>query len=131
MSAEFVRLIVAGAARAADAAAPALPEPTRSAASGSAMLLQFAPFALIFVIFYFLLIAPQRKQQKELEKMLAALKKGDRVWTTGGIMGTIADFKEAEKSVVLEVAPNVKITVARSHVASLRKEATPPPPATA
>ncbi len=127
MTADFVRLLVTTVAGAADAGAGALPEPTRSAASGTAMLVQFAPFAIIFVIFYFLLIAPQRKQQKELEAMLAALKRGDRVWTTGGILGTIADFKEAEKTVVLEVAPNVKLTVARSHIASLRKEATPPP----
>jgi len=124
MTAELLRLIAPAAALAADAGAPA---PVSSAASAPAVLTSLIPFALIFVIFYFLLIAPQRKQQKELEKMISALKKGDRVWTTGGILGTIADFKEAEKSVVLEIAPNVKITVARSHIASMRKEAVPPP----
>lgn len=124
MTAEWSRLLVPVLAAAADAGAPV---PVSSSASSSAMLTSLVPFALIFVIFYFLLIAPQRKQQKELERMIAALKKGDRVWTTGGILGTIADFKEAEKSVVLEVAPNVRLTVARSHIASMRKEATPPP----
>ncbi len=86
------------------------------------MLTSLIPFALIFVIFYFLLIAPQRKQQKELESMLAALKKGDRVVTTGGLHGTIVDFKEAERAVVIEIAQNVRVTVSRSAIASVKRE---------
>jgi preprotein translocase subunit YajC len=98
----------------------------RSASGGASMLVQLFPFALIFVIFYFLLIAPQRKQQKETEKMLEALKRGDRVVTGGGLHGTVVDFKEADKAVVLEVAPGVKLTFNRSAVASVKREATPP-----
>ena len=70
-----------------------------------------------------LIIAPQRKQQKETDQMLAALKKGDRVVTSGGLHGTVADFKEADKAVVLEVAVNVRVTVSRSAIASVKREA--------
>ena len=109
---------------------PATPAgvPVGRQASGAAMLTSMFPFILIFVIFYFLLIAPQRKQQKETDRMLAALKRGDRVVTGGGIHGTIVDLKEADKAVVLEVAPNVRLTLNRSAIASVKREATPPAP---
>jgi len=90
--------------------------------SGAAMLMAMAPFIVIFLIFYFLIIAPQRKQQKETEKMLAALKKGDRVVAAGGIYGTIAELKESERIVVLQVGQNVRIDVARSSVTAVIRE---------
>ncbi len=102
--------------------------PVGRQASGAAMLTSMFPFILIFVIFYFLLIAPQRKQQKETDRMLAALKRGDRVVTGGGIHGTIVDLKDVDKAVVLEVAPNVRLTMNRSAIASVKREATPPSP---
>ena len=95
--------------------------PMRQAPSGGAMLTSLIPFALIFVVFYFLLIAPQRKQQKELERMLSALKKGDRVVTSGGLHGIIVDFKENEHTVVLEVAAGVRVTVSRSAVTTVKQ----------
>lgn len=91
--------------------------------SSSTMLVSMAPFIVIFAIFYFLIIAPQRKQQKETDQMLAALKKGDRVVTSGGLHGTVTDFKEVDKAVVLEIAPNVKVTVSRSAVTAVKREA--------
>ena len=87
-----------------------------------AMLMAMAPFIVIFLIFYFLIIAPQRKQQKETEKMLASLKRGDRVVTSGGIHGTIADLKDADKIVVLQVAQNVRVDVSRSAVTGVVRE---------
>ena len=57
------------------------------------MLMQFLPLILIFVAFYFLLIAPQRKKQKEHEKMISELKPGEEVVTSGGIIGTITHVK--------------------------------------
>ena len=96
--------------------------------SSSTMLVSMAPFVVIFAIFYFLIIAPQRKQQKETDQMLAALKRGDRVVTSGGLHGTVTDFKEADKAVVLEVAPNVKVTVSRSAITTVRREAHLPAP---
>ena len=110
------------------AAAEGAPAVTRSA-SGPAMLTSLFPFVLIFVIFYFLLIAPQRKQQKETEKMLGALKRGDRVVTSGGLHGTVVDFREAYRTVVLEVFPGVKLTYDRKAIGALRRDATPPTPA--
>lgn len=65
-----------------------------AAPSGLAALVQFLPLVLMLAAMYFLLIAPQRKKQKEHEKMLTTLKSGDEVITTGGIYGTITSVKE-------------------------------------
>ncbi len=66
----------------------------QTAPSGSSALMQLLPLVLMFAAMYFLLIAPQRKKQKEHEKMLAALKSGDEIITTGGIYGTITSVKD-------------------------------------
>ena len=121
---------LAGASRLlveAAAAAPAVPLGRQASAPN--MLVSLFPFALIFVIFYFLLIQPQRKQQKETEAMHAGLRKGDRVVTNGGLHATIVDFKEADKAVVLEVAQGVRLTYDRKAVGAVKKEAVPPSPA--
>ncbi|UCG51110.1 MAG: preprotein translocase subunit YajC [Candidatus Latescibacterota bacterium] len=70
-----------------------------------------------FAIFYFILIRPQQRKQKDLQKMIEALKKGDRVMTNGGIFGTVAGFKE--NSVILKVDDNTKIEVLKNAVASV------------
>ena len=75
------------------------------------------PFVLIIVIFYFFLIRPQNKKQKETERMLNALKKGDRIVTIGGIHGTIASVKE--QTVVVKVDDGCKIEFNRSAVATV------------
>lgn len=89
-------------------------------------LMAFAPMIFIFVIFYFLLIAPMRKKQKKTQEMLAKLKKGDEVITGGGIFGRIAALDEERGFVVLQIADNVKIKVLRSAVAGLAGEGEPP-----
>ncbi len=66
---------------------------------------------LIFVVMWFFMIRPQRKQQKELEKFRSELKKGDRVVTVGGIYGTIDEIKDGEKSVLIKVDGEVKLRV--------------------
>jgi preprotein translocase subunit YajC len=78
----------------------------------------------IFAIFYVLLIMPQQKRQKKWQEMLANLKAGDRVTTSGGMIGIILSIKQAEGSdagsIILRVAPdNLKIEVARSAIASV------------
>ncbi len=85
-------------------------------------LVQFAPMIFIFVIFYFLLIAPMRKKQKKTQDMLSKLKKGDEVITGAGIFGRIAALDEERGFVVLQIADNVKIKVLRSAVAGLASE---------
>ncbi|HEX9304088.1 MAG TPA: preprotein translocase subunit YajC [Thermoanaerobaculia bacterium] len=84
--------------------------------------IQFLPMVFIFVIFYFLLIAPMRKKQKRQQEMLGQLKKGDEVVTGGGLFGRIAAFDEARGVVILQVADNVKIKVLRSSIVGLAGE---------
>ena len=81
------------------------------------------PFVLIIAIFYFFIIRPQNKKQKETQKMIDALKKGDKVVTIGGIHGVVTSTKE--KTVILKVDENVKIEVNRSAVAGVEKESAP------
>jgi preprotein translocase subunit YajC len=85
-----------------------------------AILAQLAPFALIFVIFWVLLIAPARKRQKAHQAMLEALKRGDKVVTNGGLHGEVAAIDDAV--VVLKIADNVKVRVSRSAVSGLQGE---------
>ncbi len=80
-------------------------------------LLNMVLIAAIFVIFYFLLIRPQQKQQKEHDQMLKDLKIGDKVLTSGGLYGTITGFKGDDLEV--QFSQTVKLTVARSAVSSL------------
>lgn len=83
-------------------------------------LMAYLPFILILGIMYFLMIRPQAKRQKEKQKMLGELKKGDRVVTIGGLHGTIGGFKGKEKkAILLKVDKNTSITVNRSAVAGL------------
>jgi len=81
------------------------------------MLGMLIPFVLIFVIFWLLLIRPQMKKQKEHQKLLAALKKGDRVVTSSGMFGTIASFNEEKNIVVLKVSEDIKLEFLRSSIA--------------
>jgi preprotein translocase subunit YajC len=80
-------------------------------------------FALIIGIFYFLILRPQQKRQKERQKMLDAVKKGDKVVTAGGLHGTVAGMDE--KTVLIQVADNVKMKFERSAVASIVRESEP------
>ncbi|MBD3232719.1 MAG: preprotein translocase subunit YajC [candidate division Zixibacteria bacterium] len=83
---------------------------------GGNIFLSFLPFILMFVILYFLLIRPQTKKQKEHQKMLSELRKGDRVVTNSGIFGTIVGINEKDNVVVLKIAENVKVEVLRSSI---------------
>ena len=74
-------------------------------------------FGLVFAIFYFLIIRPQNKRQKETKQMLENLKKGDRVVTIGGIRGTIFSMKD--DAVVLKVDDNTKIQFSKSAISSV------------
>jgi preprotein translocase subunit YajC len=91
-------------------------------AQGPGGILQFAPMIFIFVIFYFLLIAPMRKKQKKAQEMLARLKKGDDVVTSGGIFGKIDALDEERGFVVLRIADNVRIKVQRGAITGLAAE---------
>jgi preprotein translocase subunit YajC len=81
-------------------------------------IMSFAPLVLIFVVFYFLLIRPQQKRMKQHKEMLGAIRRGDRVVTSGGIIGTVNKVVNNDE-LVLEIADGVRVRVMRSGVASV------------
>lgn len=81
-------------------------------------IMSFAPLILIFVVFYFLLIRPQQKRMKQHKEMLAAIRRGDRVVTTGGIIGTVNKVVNNEE-LILEIAEGVRVRALRSMIASI------------
>ena len=87
------------------------------APAGPNPLASFVPIILIFVIMYFLLFRPQMKRQKEQQKLISALKTGDRVVTASGIHGLISNVKE--RTVILKIADNVKIEVEKSAIGNV------------
>lgn len=88
--------------------------------STGSMMTTFVMFGLIIAVFYFLIIRPQNKKQKETKKMLEALKKGDRVVTIGGIRGKVTNVKE--DVVVVKVDENATIEFSKSAVSSVVEE---------
>jgi preprotein translocase subunit YajC len=81
-------------------------------------LVQFLPLILIFVVFYFLLIRPQQRKAKDQKTMLDALRRGDRVVTGGGIIGTVARVDNPEE-VVVDIAENVRVRLVRSTITTV------------
>jgi preprotein translocase subunit YajC len=98
----------------AQAASPAPDAPAQPS-----FLVSMMPLIFVFVIFYFLLIRPQQKRQKAHQQLVASVKTGDKVVTSSGIHGIVANVKE--KTILLKVADNVKIEFDRSSVASVEK----------
>ena len=82
-------------------------------------LMNLFPLLIIFVIFYFMLIRPQKTREKEHQKMLNNLNKNDDVVTTGGVHGTIVNVKD--KTLILRVDENVKMEVEKSAIAYIKK----------
>lgn len=81
----------------------------------SSFFVSMLPFLLIFVVFYFLLILPQQRRQKKHRSLLETLKKGDKVYTTGGVVGTVVAV--AKDTVTLQVSDNVRVKFLREYVA--------------
>ena len=98
-------------------AQPPAPAPAPGPGGG---LISFVPFIFIFIIMYFMLFRPQKKRQQEQQRLVAALKTGDKVVTNAGIHGLIANVKDT--TVMLKVADNVKIEVEKSAVTNVVKE---------
>jgi preprotein translocase subunit YajC len=83
---------------------------------------QLVPLVLIFIVFYFFMIRPQQKKQKDKEKVLDSLKRGDKVVTIGGIHGTVAGIDADKKTVLVQVSDTTKIKFDRSAVANIEKQ---------
>ena len=93
---------------------PAFAQEVNNNASNGFSLVNFVPIALIFVVFYFLIIRPQSKKMQEHKQMLDSLKIGDKVITSGGIVGKITKIFESE--ITLLVAENTEIIVLRDYI---------------
>lgn len=87
-------------------------------AAGPGALEAFLPIILIFVVFYFLLIRPQQKKAKQHKEMLAAVRRGDKIVTGGGIVGTVTKVVD-DNEVMVEVAEGVRVRVHRPLIASV------------
>lgn len=93
-----------------------LQQTTASNPTGS-LISTIITFGLVFVIFYFLIIRPQNKKQKQMQQMIAGVKKGDKVVTIGGIHGVVASVKDS--TVVLKVDDGTRIEFSKSAIASI------------
>ena len=97
------------------------PSPQAGGSGPGALLIQMAPIVLVLGIFFFLVIRPQQRERQKREHMLSSLKKGDRVITSGGLIGTIVNL--GDQTVVLKIADSVRVECLRSAVTGLRDEA--------
>lgn len=89
--------------------------------SGSGITSTLIMFGLIFAIFYFMIVRPQQKKQRERQKMLDAVKKGDKIVIAGGVHGTVVGIEE--KTVLVQIADNVKVKVERGSISSVMGDA--------
>ena len=95
------------------------------ASSGSAdLLIQLVPFGFILIIMYFLILRPQQRKQKEHQALITNVRRGDTLTTTGGLIGKVTKATEANE-VELEIAPNVRVRVARQMIADVRAKGEP------
>lgn len=106
-------------------AIPALAATAPAAASGgmAAMLAQFAPFLIIIVLFYFLLIRPQQKRVKQHQAMIGALKRGDTVTLSNGMIGKVTRVEDQEAMV--EIAQGVNVRVVKAMIGEVRTRGEP------
>jgi len=83
------------------------------------------PILFVMVIFYFLLIRPQQKRAKQHREMLAAIRRGDKIVTSGGLTGTVVKVTEDSDTVEVEIAKDVKVQVVRAMIADIRGKTEP------
>lgn len=91
---------------------------TAPATDGPSMLQAFLPLIIIFVLFYFMFIIPNKKEQKKHQEMLKALKQGDKIITSGGIVGIIDKINDTEDIIRIRSSENTLINIKRSYIFS-------------
>ncbi len=106
--------------------APAYAQAAGGAGTGSAFS-AFIPIILIFVVFYFLLIRPQQKRMKDHQAMLNAVRRGDKVVTNGGIVGTVTKVLTDERELQVEIAENVRVRVKQDMLSNVISKSEPVP----
>jgi len=94
------------------------------AGGASEILLQVAPFGLIFIIMYFLVLRPQQRKAKEHGDLIKNVRRGDSIVMTGGLIGKITKVID-DAELEIEIAPNVRVRVARAMIADVRSKAEP------
>ncbi len=100
-----------------------------TAAGGSDMLIQIFPFILIFAIFYFLIIRPQRKRVDEHRRMVESVRRGDTVVTSGGIVGKVTRVYDDGDEIQVEIAEGVRVRVVKATLSDVRSKTEPAPAA--
>jgi preprotein translocase subunit YajC len=103
---------------------PAYAQAAGGGAPGGFDLLSLLPLVLIFVVFYFLLIRPQQKKMKQHREMIAAVRRGDRVLTAGGIIGTVTKV-QGDSELQVEIAEGVRVKVARATISEVLAKTEP------
>ncbi len=102
------------------------PAYAQAAADGASTLTSLLPLVLIFVVFYLLLIRPQQKKMKQHRTMVAALRRGDRVVTAGGVVGTVSKVV-SDTELQVEIAEGVKVRVVRGTISEVLSKTEPGP----
>lgn len=103
---------------------PAFAQGASAAGGGTDMLIQLAPFVLIFVVMYFLILRPQQKRAKSHQEMVNSLRRGDVVVTAGGLVGKVARVVD-DAEIELQIADNVKVRQLRSQISTVRAKGEP------
>lgn len=120
MPARFLTLALISAGMALPAAAQAAP-----ASPGNSLMMQLVMFVPLILIFYFLLIRPQQQRQKKHTTMIAAIKRGDTVVTSGGLIGKVNKVSDTEISI--DLADNVRVRVVKGMILEVRNKSEPVP----
>ncbi|MET0529786.1 MAG: preprotein translocase subunit YajC [Microvirga sp.] len=89
------------------------------------LITNFAPFVLIFIIMWFLIIRPQQRRVKAHQEMIKNVRRGDTVVTSGGIIGKVSKVLEDSADIEVEIADNVKVKVARAMISEVRTKSEP------
>ncbi len=104
---------------------PAFAQAAGSASGGAGdVLVQFAPFAIIIIIMYFLIMRPQQKRARDHAELIKNVRRGDTIVMTGGLIGKVTRVID-DAEVEMEIAPNVKVRVARSMISEVRAKGEP------
>lgn len=100
-------------------ATPAFAQAAATGSSAASGIISFVPIILIFAIMYFLMIRPQQKKVKEHRTMIEAVRRGDQVITSGGLIGKVTKVDDQKGELEVELAPNVKVRVVRSTISQV------------
>lgn len=114
----FYSTLFASVAWAADVAEASSPNP----------VMTILPFLAIFAVFYFLMIRPQQKRQREHQAMLNSVSKGDMIQTSGGLLGKVTGEDKEKGELTLEIAPQIRVKIGRGYIAKIiRGDGSPAP----